>query len=271
MINNDMYIDTLFLTNGLDMKILDRLKEMNFLDSKFALKDMIKNYKLCFKNKDIVPLCAIIDLCLIDKSNYDKNKFLKSAYLGSWDIFNTFGTPCYDFGMICKGGIIADIVGKQNKLIDELIRLKRFIDLIVGEDFDEDLYANVYSKTTVVRDICDFMTTPITYSKNNCIKINDNYKLVEYDNGMLLVNTEYGYDQWVKIGFPIGNVYVSYYNIVLTGFGNEDTIIIRREYCNKIYEYLPYCYRDKKDLIDSKVTGYFINGERFLKLSFGDI
>ena len=67
MVNNDRFIETMLVTDGLPVKILDILKERNFLNSEFALMNMVKNYKLCYKDMEYVYLSILVDLCIIDK------------------------------------------------------------------------------------------------------------------------------------------------------------------------------------------------------------
>ena len=263
MINNDRFIETMLVTDGLPIKILDILKEMNFLNSEFALMNMIKNYKLCFKDKTDVSLGVMIDLCMIDRHKKELNACLE--YMGGYEMFNTFGTPCYDWGMICK---FSQVQGLKSHIQDILSIVKNVYNYMIY--YLEDR-TDSFRGYTVVKEVSNFLSTPITMDRKSKFKINDNYSLMEYDNGILLVNTEYGYDQWVKVGFPIGNVYISLYNMVLTEFGDKNSIIIRREYYNKIYENLGNCYRSDSKIIENKYTGYFVNGERFLKLKFGDV
>lgn len=262
MVNNDRFIETMLVTDGLPIKILDILKERNFLNSEIALMNMIKNYRLCYKDMEYVYLSILVDLCIIDRRKKELNPCLN--YVGGYEIFNTFGTPCYDWGMICKFSQVAKLKEHITDTFDVLKILESYIIQYL-EDIDYD-----YKATIALREICDFMTTPLIIDKKQRIKINDNYSLAEYDGGVILVNTEYGYDQWVKVGFPIGNVYVSIYNMILAGFGGKDSIIIRREYYPKIYECLQHCYKSTNNIVESKSTGHFVNGERFLKLKFGD-
>lgn len=267
MINNERFLNTLLVTNGLPNNIVGLLQKMNFLDSEFALKNMIKNYKLCFKEKEDNYLSILVDLCMINRHKKELNSCLD--YIHGYEMFNTFGTPCYDWGMICKFSQVKELVEHREDICELLRDLKRRIINYI-QDIETDGGFSKWDGYEVIKRIGDFMASPIVIDKKERIKINDNYSLAEYDGGMILVNTEYGYDQWVKVGFPIGNVYVSFYNMVLEGFGGLDSLIIRREFYSKIYENLRYCYRSNTKMMEYKHTGNFINGERFIKLKFSD-
>ena len=171
MVNNDRFIETMLVTDGLPVKILDILKERNFLNSEFALMNMVKNYKLCYKDMEYVYLSILVDLCIIDRRKKELNPCLN--YVGGYEIFNTFGTPCYDWGMICKFSQVAKLKEHITDTFDVLKILEPYIIQYL-EDTDYG-----YKATIALREICDFMTTPLIIDKKQRIKINDNYSLAE--------------------------------------------------------------------------------------------
>lgn len=268
MINNKKFIDTLLVTGGLSNNLIKILQEMDLSDSEFALRNMLKNYKLCFKEEEDRDLGISIDLCLIDKRGNNPSSLL--GLHGGYYIYNTFGTPCYDWGMICKFSQVEALKGHERDILTHNIFLKRYVSLSLDRPSNGSFTSNQkYAFRASIEIINEFLTTPIIVSKNNRIKINDNYCLVENNGGMLLVNTEYGFDQWVSVGFPISNVYVSLYDMVLEGLGCCESLVIKREHYLKIYENLNNCYKCEESVIEKTYTGYFSHGKRFIKIIFG--